>query len=168
MVTWFAGLFYSVRLFVYFAEALEKQEPERSILIQQYQKMQKGLWYGITWPSMILTLLFGITLLVYLNLWTQAWMIAKLIFVFLLVVYHFICHYFFRTQQNGFNAKSSYFYRVWNELATVFLFVIVTLIVFKSALKADVAIYTFSALSLLIFLAVYWAKQSRKHQQNRN
>lgn len=165
VVTWFAGLFYSVRLFVYFAEALEKPEPERSILVRQYQKMQKGLWYGITFPSMILTVILGSSLAVLLNYFAQPWMLAKLFFVFLLIIYHFICHSFFQQQQQGNGGKSAYFYRVWNELATVLLFVIVTLIVFKNALKEDVAVYSFSALSVLIFLAVYWAKQ-RRNQQN--
>ena len=50
VVTWFSGLFYIVRLFVYSAEANEKSEPERSILLKQFGIMQKRLWYGITWP----------------------------------------------------------------------------------------------------------------------
>jgi putative membrane protein len=59
IVTWFAGLFYIVRLFVYQAEADQKEEPEKSILSKQYKIMAKRLWYGITWPSFVLTLLFG-------------------------------------------------------------------------------------------------------------
>ena len=60
IVTWFSGLFYMVRLFVYSAEANVKPEPGRTILLQQFGIMQKRLWYGITWPSAILTLIFGI------------------------------------------------------------------------------------------------------------
>ena len=59
VVTWFAGLFYIVRLFIYHSEAESKPEPERSILQKQYKLMEKRLWYGITWPSMILTITFG-------------------------------------------------------------------------------------------------------------
>ncbi|HEU5364474.1 MAG TPA: CopD family protein, partial [Hanamia sp.] len=59
VVTWFSGLFYIVRLFVYSAEANEKPEPERSVLLKQFGIMQKRLWYGITWPSAVLTLIFG-------------------------------------------------------------------------------------------------------------
>ena len=59
VVTWFAGLFYIVRLFIYHTEAEQKAEPEKSILQTQYKLMEKRLWYGITWPSMILTLIFG-------------------------------------------------------------------------------------------------------------
>ena len=59
VVTWFSGLFYIVRLFVYHTEAAEKSEPERTILMQQFRVMIRRLWLGITWPSAILTLIFG-------------------------------------------------------------------------------------------------------------
>ena len=59
MVTWFAGMFYIVRLFIYNTEANGKTEPERTILQKQFGIMIKRLWLGITWPSAILTLIFG-------------------------------------------------------------------------------------------------------------
>ncbi|HEV3325696.1 MAG TPA: CopD family protein, partial [Puia sp.] len=59
IVTWFSGLFYIVRLFVYNTEAAEKPEPEKTILQQQFRLMIRRLWMGITWPSAILTLIFG-------------------------------------------------------------------------------------------------------------
>lgn len=150
-----------VRLFVYTAEALEKPEPERSILVKQFQKMQKGLWYGITWPSMLITLALGSTLAQYLNYWAQPWMLAKLFFVLLLVVYHGICHGYFIDQQRGENKKTPYFYRLWNELATVFLFAIVFCIVWKDQLTLISSIISFSIFSMLIFGAVYFAKKKR-------
>ena len=54
MVTWFAGLFYIVRLFIYHVEADKKEDPEKTILTNQFKLMEKRLWYGITWPSAIL------------------------------------------------------------------------------------------------------------------
>ena len=66
IVTWFSGLFYIVRLFIYNAEANEKQEPEKSILKNQFTIMIKRLWLGITWPSAIITLILG-PLLIYIN-----------------------------------------------------------------------------------------------------
>ena len=63
MVTWFAGLFYIVRLFVYHREASDKEEPEKSILIKQFKLMQKRLWYGITRPSAILIFVFALPML---------------------------------------------------------------------------------------------------------
>jgi len=64
VVTWFAGLFYVVRLFVYQAEAKDKPDNERAVLEPQYKLMAKRLWYGITWPSMILAITFGTWMLV--------------------------------------------------------------------------------------------------------
>ncbi|HVF96269.1 MAG TPA: CopD family protein, partial [Flavisolibacter sp.] len=59
IVTWFAGMFYIVRLFIYNTEAAEKPEPEKSILQKQFSIMSKRLWFGITWPSAVMTLVFG-------------------------------------------------------------------------------------------------------------
>ena len=59
VITWFAGMFYIVRLFIYNTEANEKAEPERSILQRQFNIMIKRLWLGITWPSAIVVLLRG-------------------------------------------------------------------------------------------------------------
>lgn len=64
MVTWFAGLFYIVRLFIYQIEAMDKTEEEKKILLPYLKKIQRPLWYGITWPGMILTWIFGVSMLV--------------------------------------------------------------------------------------------------------
>src|SRR5690349_570746 len=90
IVTWFAGLFYIVRLFIYHVEADQKAEPERNILIKQFQVMQRRLWYGITWPSAVLTFIFGpILWLGYFPQYTfQAFFILKLCFVAGLALYH--------------------------------------------------------------------------------
>ena len=64
VVTWFAGLFYIVRLFIYHTEALAKNEPERSILSDQLAIMTKKLWYIIAWPSAVITLIMGVSLLI--------------------------------------------------------------------------------------------------------
>ncbi|NBU92907.1 MAG: protoporphyrinogen IX oxidase, partial [Flavobacteriia bacterium] len=92
MVSWFAGLFYMVRLFVYSVEANEKEEPEKSILTRQFTLMQGRLWWIIATPAMVLTVVFGVMML-----WIrpfhlqQLYMHLKLGFVVLLLVYHFIC-----------------------------------------------------------------------------
>lgn len=64
VVNWFAGLFYMPRLFIYATEANEKPEPEKTILIEQFKIMQRKLWYIITWPACIITMSFGIWLLI--------------------------------------------------------------------------------------------------------
>ena len=134
IVTWFAGLFYIVRLFIYHTEAEQKPEPEKSILQNQYKIMEKRLWYGITWPSMILTLIFGpwemsFNFEYYL---TSAWFILKLCFVGALILYHFQCHAYFKQLQQDIVKSTSFKLRIWNEVATVILFAVVFLVVLKS------------------------------------
>jgi putative membrane protein len=92
VVSWFAGLFYIIRLFIYHTEAEERPENERDILQAQFIIMEKKLWQIITTPAMVLTLLSGITMLIlnpyYLQ---QPWMWVKIGFVLGLLVYHFFC-----------------------------------------------------------------------------
>src|SRR5689334_6151534 len=88
IVTWFSGLFYIVRLFIYNTEAAAKPEPEKSILQKQFGVMITRLWMGITWPSAILTLLFG-SWMFYLYGSLPQWLILKLVFVAALYAYHF-------------------------------------------------------------------------------
>ena len=102
IVTWFAGLFYIVRLFIYQTEALEKSEQERQILKPQLDLMAHRLWYIITWPSAVLTLIFGFWVLTYRwGYLQQEFMQAKLIFVFLLYVYHGYSQVLFQELQAG-------------------------------------------------------------------
>ena len=97
IVTWFAGLFYVPRLFMYQIEASQKPEPDRSILGDQLALMTKRLWKIITWPSMILASLFAFVML-HLNpgLLYAPWMQIKLAFVVLLYAYHFKSHLIFK------------------------------------------------------------------------
>lgn len=162
VVTWFAGLFYIVRLFIYHTEAQDLPEPERSILQKQYKIMSKRLWYGITWPSMIMTLVFG-SWLVYLNpgLLQNAYFILKLCFVAGLVFYHFHTHTIFQQLQHDQVKSTSFRLRVWNEVATVFLVAIVFLIVLKSNTG-----FIYGMLGLIVFaaslmLAIKLYKRSR-------
>ena len=92
VITWFAGLFYIVRLFVYQIEANGKTSPEREILLKQYKIMTYRLWYIITWPSAILAVFFAIWLLILMPAWLQMpWMHVKLGFVVLLIAYQIKC-----------------------------------------------------------------------------
>ena len=134
VITWFAGLFYIPRLFVYHIEALEKDNPERDILSKQLKLMSKRLWYIITWPSAVLATFFAIWLLILNPYWLeQSWMHVKLTFVLLLFVYHFRTHYFYKQLQNDVKIKSSTYFRVWNEGATIILFAVVFLVILKTA-----------------------------------
>ena len=161
VITWFAGLFYMVRLFVYSAEVNEKPEPERSILLKQFSIMQKRLWYGITWPSAILTLIFGTWIgLLYRGLPT--WLLIKLFFVAGLFVYHIILHVIFKQQQKENFKWTSYQLRIWNEVATVFLVAIVMLAVVKQLLSLAWGMGVLIVFSLLLLAAIRIYRKLRK------
>jgi len=130
IVTWFSGLFYIVRLFIYNAEANEKPEPERSILQAQYRIMIRRLWLIITWPSAILTAIFGPWVMGLMGA-IPAWLMIKLCFVLGLYLYHFSLQSIFSQQMKGIFKWPSQRLRVWNEVATIFLVAIVMLVVVK-------------------------------------
>ena len=134
VVTWFAGLFYIVRLFIYNTEAQEKGEPERSILQKQFSVMIRRLWLGITWPSAILTLVFGPWVWFQLGALPD-WLLVKLAFVLGLYVYHFTLHALYRQQLRGEFRYTSQQLRIWNEVATIFLVAIVMLATVKQSLS---------------------------------
>ena len=161
IVTWFAGLFYMVRLFVYSAEANDKSEPERSILLKQFGLMQKRLWYGITWPSAILTLIFGTWIgIIYGSLPT--WLLVKLFFVLGLFVYQLSLQSIFNQQQKENFKWTSQRLRMWNEVATLFLIAIVMLAVVKDLLSLVWGVGVLAAVTFLLLLAIRIYKKYRK------
>jgi putative membrane protein len=153
VVTWFAGLFYIVRLFVYITETGEKSATEQSVLLPQLRLMAKRLWLGITWPSAIITLGLGTALLLTQPAWLQLpFMHVKLTFVFFLFVYQLICHRLYIQMQTRTNVWSSMKLRIWNELATLFLVAIVFLIVLKNTVD-----WLYGTLGLVIFAILLMA-----------
>lgn len=134
MVTWFAGMFYIVRLFIYNTEANGKTEPERTILQKQFGIMIKRLWLGITWPSAILTLIFGPWLWLMLDYLPQ-WLLVKLVFVLSLYIYHFTLHVLYKQQLKGIFNYSSQKLRIWNEVATIILVATVMLATVKQSIS---------------------------------
>ena len=163
VVTWFAGLFYMPRLLVHMIEAHEKSEPEKSILLKQLTKMASGLWYGITWPSAIVTLIMGASLLIDQPVWLQyGFMHIKLTLVFFLYLFHFSLHYFFGQLKRGVLKFSSTQMRLWNEVSTLFLISIVFLIVLKNALSIVWGIAGLLVVAFLIMMGVRIYKKFRK------
>jgi len=163
VVTWFAGLFYIVRLFVYHAEAMGKDEPERGILTAQYQIMEWRLWYIIGWPSMILTLLFGFWMLYLMPVYlTLGFMHVKLALVGLLTIYHFYCHRIFKQLQTGRVTLSSTGFRVLNEGATLLLIAIVFVIVLRSAIDWIWGVLGIMGVALLMMVAIRAYKRQRE------
>lgn len=142
------------------------EEPNKSILQTQYKLMEKRLWYGITWPSMILTIIFGGWLL-WENPWflSQAFFIVKLGFVGALVLYHFKCHAMFKQLQNDVIALTSFKLRIFNELTTLILVAIVFLIELQSNTGFLWGIVGLIIISATLFLAIKIYKKSREKKQ---
>ena len=153
IITWFAGLFYQPRLFIYHIEASKKESPEKEILEKQLKLMARRLWYIITWPSAILATTFAVWLLILMPSWlSQSWMLIKLGFVLLLILYHFKTHQMFLQLQKNVINYSSVFMRLWNEGATLFLFAIVFLAILKSSIHW---VFAFGGIiGLIVFLVV--------------
>ena len=165
VVNWFAGLFYMPRLFIYATEANQKPEPDRSILINQFKIMQSKLWHIITWPSCVVTIILGVTLLLKnpsLLSKENSWMYIKLTFVLFLVCYHFSLHYIYKQQQNGIFMFTSTQLRIWNEVATIFLFAIVFLVVVKTNLSFLTGFIGLAILVVLLMLGIKLYKLLRK------
>jgi len=165
IVTWFAGLFYMPRLFIYNTEAGERSEAERNILRTQFGIMMKRLWLGITWPSAILTLIFGPWMWYLLGSFPQ-WLMIKLVFVIGLYVYHFSLQAIYRQQMKGIFKYSSQQLRIWNEVATIFLVAIVMLAVVKQNIGVVWGLIGLIAFVILLTSAIKIYKIVR--QKNRS
>jgi putative membrane protein len=162
VITWFAGLFYVPRIFIYHIEATKKTATEKEILTAQLKLMAKRLWYIITWPSAILSIIFGSWLLILAPYWLeQPWMHAKLGFVFLLVVYQIKTHFIFKELQADKIRYSSNFMRVWNEGATLILFAVVFLVLLKSTLNMAYGLLGLFGLAALLMLGIKLYKRIR-------
>ncbi len=151
IVTWFAGMFYIPRLFIYNTEANEKDAAAKTVLQDQFRIMMKRLWYGITWPSAILTLIFG-PWMWYLYTGFKGlpdWLFVKLLFVLGLYAYHISLHQLFLQQMNGVFKYSSQKLRVWNEVATIFLIAIVILATVKDSMS-----WVWGLVGLIAFIIV--------------
>ena len=163
VITWFAGLFYIPRLFIYHVEGLKKSENEAAILTAQFKIMEKRLWYIITWPSAILTILFAAWLLALMPEWlVQPWMHLKLLFVALLIAYHLKTHQMFLQLQRDEIKYSSNFMRIWNEGATLFLFAIIFLAIVKSAIHWIFMVLGTLGLIVFLMLAIKLYKRLRE------
>lgn len=164
VVTWFAGLFYMPRLFVYIVEAHGKSEPEKSIVLKQLKTMASRLWFGITWPSAVVTLGLGTSMVINQPEWlSMGFMHIKLTLVFFLYLYHISLHVILRQLQNDVVKYTSTQMRIWNEVATLFLISIVFLIVLKNALSMLWGLAGLLAVTLLIMIGIRTYKKFRKN-----
>ena len=127
VVTWFSGLFYLPRLFVYHAEARD------AISIERFKLMEKKLFYMITTPSAVLTILFGLWLISFYpeGYLQMRWLHIKLGLVLFLVIYHLYLGKLVHDFKYDCNKHGSVFYRWLNEIPALFLIAIVLLAVIK-------------------------------------
>ena len=166
VITWFAGLFYIVRLFVYQIEAFQKPSPDKEIIGEQLKLMAKRLWYIISWPSMILATGFAIWLMVLRPFYiTDTWMQVKLGFVVLLIIYHVKCHLIFKDLQQDRVKYSSNFMRIFNEGATIILFAVVFLVILKNAINWIYGTVGIVVFAILIMLGFRLYKRIRERKQ---
>ncbi len=123
MVTWFAGLFYLPRLYVYHAQAQDQLSKDR------FKIMERKLFWGIMTPGGIFTILFGVMLIQYHGM--PFWLQMKLLLVLFLVIYHVWCGVLLKKFKTDSNTHSHVWYRVFNEIPVLFLVAIVILVIYK-------------------------------------
>ncbi len=166
VVVWFAGLFYLVRLFIYHVEAEQEPEPARSILKKQYQIMEKRLYDIITTPGMVVTVAMAVGLLTTQpEVLNDMWMHFKLLFVGVLVAYHFYCGRLLKQLAAGECKWSGQQLRALNEAPTVLLVAIVLLVVFKGSLPLDVT--TVGILGMIVAMGAAIQLYAKKRRQDR-
>ena len=123
MVTWFAGLFYLPRLYVYHAQAEDQISKDR------FKIMERKLFWGIMTPGAVLTVLFGVLLIEYHGM--SYWLKMKILLVFVLALYHVWCGVLLEKFKTDSNSHSHVWYRIFNEIPVIFLVLIVALVVYK-------------------------------------
>lgn len=162
MVSYFAGIFYLVRLFVYYQEANFKSQVEKEILQNQYLYMIRRLWNIITVPAGILMTLFGFMML-YLNstILQQGWFHIKLFFLILLSIFHFWSWKSIKKIKLSQSVGSSIHLRMMNEVATFILFAVVFVVILKG-LTLEVGKELLFGFFLLIVLIMIIVKSVNK------
>lgn len=161
IITWFSGMFYIVRLFIYNREAQDKNDVEKQILTAQFSIMIKRLWLGITWPSAILTIIFGGWIAVIYGTIPQ-WLWIKLGLVAGLYAYQFSLQKIYSDQIKGIFTFTSQQLRLWNEVATIFLIAIVMLVVVKESMSLVWGLVGLVAFTVLLLSAIRIYKLMRK------
>jgi putative membrane protein len=165
VITYFAGLFYMPRIMVYMVEAAERPQSEADIIIPQLQLMMRRLWQIITVPSAILGLLFGLWML-WINpfLLGKSWMLVKLIFVGLLILYHIQTHRFYKAFLQRNCQRSASFFRIWNEGATLILFAVIFLAILKDSIHWIFGLLGLFGLTFLLMVGI----RAYKRYRNKN
>ncbi len=127
VISWMAGLLYLPRIFVYHSEA--KHDSQKEV----FKIMERRLYNYIMMPAMLISWLFGILLLHNLgfSVLFELWMVIKIILVTILTYYHFTLRKYLNDFSIDNNQKSSKFFRIYNEIPTIILIVVIFVVVFK-------------------------------------
>ena len=128
VISWMAGLLYLPRIFVYHVENNEEKK-----ICDVFKVMEKKLYFYIMSPAMILSWLFGIALLHYLGIdqIQQFWLKAKILLVVILTIYHLYLGKCLKDFETDINKRSSKFFRIFNEVPTILLILIIFVVIFK-------------------------------------
>lgn len=173
-VSWFAGLFYIVRLFIYHVESEDRPAVDRAILHEQFTLMERRLWKVITVPAMVITMIFG-SLIAYprvappASIFNEPWLLVKFALVLVLLAYHVVCGRILRQLAAGECRWTAPKLRQWNEVATLLLVAIVMIAVFKDLFSALWGTLALVALGIVLGVAVRvmrnrWAKPGQQHR----
>lgn len=166
-VAWFAGMFYLVRMFVYHKESELKEEPDRTILVNQYSLMQKRVYHIICNPAMMFTWVCGLGMLFiqgYEWVFSQHWLLAKLVLLVGLTWYHLFCKKVIGQLEDGTVRISAFQFRLLNEVPTIFLLSIVLLAVFK-----NLANFSYIFVGIIVFaIALYFSAKAYKSYRIKN
>lgn len=168
-VAWFSGLFYLVRIFVYYREARDKPENQREVLQPQFLLMQRRVFKIICNPAMHITWIGGIGMIyIYGMDWLRenSWLHIKLMLVVLLTAYHFYCKRYITYLELGTDNLNPFQLRLMNEVPTLFLFAIVIYAVFKNGTNSLIVLASTVAFGLLLFVFTKWYKKIRESKHN--
>ena len=127
VISWMAGLLYLPRIFVYHSEA--NHESQKDV----FKTMEKKLYNYIMMPAMLLSWIFGVLLINYLDfsIFSELWMQIKIIAVVILTYYHFTLGKYLNDFAIGNNKKTSRFFRIYNEIPTIILILVIFIVIFK-------------------------------------
>jgi protoporphyrinogen IX oxidase len=162
VVSWFAGLLYIIRLFIYQTEAEVKPAAEKKAVQSQLKIMANRLWTIITWPAAILATIFGYWMVYEFDYWNQPWMMVKLALTTLLWVYHIITHFIYKRLQNDIISWNSTQLRIWNEIATLWLVAIVFVVILKGTLNWIYGTLGFFLVGIVLMIGIRIYKRLRK------
>ncbi len=163
-VAWFAGLFYLVRMFVYHTEAYDYEEPKKDILRTQFNLMEWRVYSIICNPAMMITWTFGL-LMIYLYGYdwfaVNTWLHFKIGILILMTIYHIYCKSLIRKLENNKAGFSSTQFRLFNEIPTIFLILIVSIAVFKNGTNPYILVLSIAGIAILLIAMTKLYKRIR-------